>query len=233
MQKERRRRDSGRRERGPGTTRRRAVILSIPVGAVALIVVVLVFFSPFAAPCIRLQSIPPGSGTPVFPPRSTMDFSSTWCSSTSPVYHVHVLLTIDVDNAAVPLFSSVGINSSYPGGYSCFLPLHTHDSSGTLHVESAWPYEYTLGDFFSEWSLSEATVYINSSFASQPVNYSGTSLFGLPMGGQHSLSLFVDGLLSTSGPQLDISELDNPPGPYPACLGETYGTGHTLSIVYQ
>lgn len=207
--------------------------MAIPAGVITVVAVVLVFFSPFAAPCLQLQSVPTQSGTPAFPPADTTDFSSTWCSTATAVYHVHVLLTIQVGNVSVPIYDRVGINSSYPGGASCFLPIHTHDSSGTLHVESAWPYRYTLADFFSEWAQSQPTVDINSSFPSQPVNYTGSDLFGLPTGGSHSVLLLVDGEISTEGPGLDITELDNPPSPSPTCLGEEYGTGHTVSLVYQ
>lgn len=232
-QRELRKRSPLKHRKGMGSPLRRTAFVAIPAGAVAIIAIVLVFFSPFAAPCIQLQSIPASSGSPAFPPSDTTDFGQTWCSSASAVYHVHVSLTISVGNGSVPIFDRIGINSSYAGGYTCFLPIHTHDSSGTLHVESAWPYRYTLGDLFAEWAQSEATVYVNSTFPSQPVNYTGSDLFGLPTGGGHSVLLLVDGEVSTAGPQLDITELDNPPSPNPSCLGEEYGTGHTVSLVYQ
>lgn len=232
-QRERRKRSSRTRPRELGGPVRRAAFLAIPAAAVAIVVIVLVFFSPFAPPCIQLYSVPAQSGTPAFPPSDTTNFGQTWCSTATAVYHVHVLLTIEVGGASVPIFDRVGINGSYAGGYTCYLPIHTHDSSGTLHLESAWPYRYTLADFFSEWAESQATVDINSSYPSQPVNYTGSDLFGLPTGGSHSLILLVDGEISTQGPQLDLTELDNPPSPSPACLGEEYGTGHTVALVYQ
>lgn len=206
-------------------------ILGIPVGAIASLVIILVFFNPFTPACIQLQPVPAGSGVPDFPLAGTTDFSQTWCASTV-LYHVHVLLTIHVGNETVPLPVSLGINNSYPGGRSCVLPIHTHDASGTIHLESPWPYEYTLRDFFGVWAEAGYNVNVNSSFPNQPVNYTGASLFGLPMGSGHSLTLFVDGRPSSAGPGLDLTRLDNPPGPNPACLGEEFGTGHTVTIDY-
>lgn len=231
--KDRRKRGSGRQPPGHAGTARRAALVSIPAGVITIVVIVLVFFSPFAPPCIRLTTVPASSGTPAFPPSDTADFGGTWCSTAPAVYHVHVSLSIEVGTVTVPVFDRIGINSSYPGGATCFLPIHTHDSSGTLHVESAWPYEYTLGDFFAEWAQSESSIFVNSSFPSQPVNYTGSDLFGLPSGGAHTLLLLVDGEVSMAGPQLDLTKLDNPPGPSPNCLADEYGTGHTVAIVYQ
>jgi hypothetical protein len=31
--------------------------------------------------------------------------------------------------------------------------MHTHDSTGVIHMEAPHPFEYTLGDFFSVWGV--------------------------------------------------------------------------------
>jgi hypothetical protein len=33
-------------------------------------------------------------------------------------------------------------------------PLHTHDASGVLHIESPVKRQFSLGEFFSEWQVS-------------------------------------------------------------------------------
>jgi hypothetical protein len=44
--------------------------------------------------------------------------------------------------------------------------------------------------------------------------------------------LYVDGQPSSAGPSLELNTLDNGPNTYPSCLGEVYGTGHTIALVY-
>ena len=36
-------------------------------------------------------------------------------------------------------------------------PLHTHDASGIVHVESQRPYPFTLGQFFTIWASGSPT----------------------------------------------------------------------------
>lgn len=59
--------------------------------------------------------------------------------------HIHPQLTIDLDgkNEIVP--ANIGL------GGSCEHALHTHDTTGTLHVESQTQRDYTLGDFYKVW----------------------------------------------------------------------------------
>jgi len=60
--------------------------------------------------------------------------------------HIHPELRIIIDGSLVTIPEGVGILSN------CMKPIHTHDPSGTLHIESAYrDYPYTLGDFFEVW----------------------------------------------------------------------------------
>ena len=71
---------------------------------------------------------------------------------------------IDGQSATIP--ANIGIDSSLwqdhsldqyssmpdmPDGMSGMAPLHTHDTSGRIHVESRVSREYTLGEFFRIW----------------------------------------------------------------------------------
>ncbi len=66
---------------------------------------------------------------------------------------------IDIDDPAVTHSVSIIGQSSY-GGISvpcdapCISPLHTHDTSGILHTESAVAVDNTLGQFFVEWGVA-------------------------------------------------------------------------------
>ena len=219
--------------------RKRFALLALPGLVVTLAVVFLVFFSPFSAPCLSLSAPPSGVGPPSFPPSGTTDFSSSWCLRGSQVMHLHPALTIVISGTTVFMRAGIGENSSYPGGGSCTLPLHTHPSAdfagqpnGTIHVESSWAYSYTLGDFFAVWAATFPTVFVNASFPTQPVAFNTTSILGFQSSTTDHIRLFVDGKLSDAGAALDITKLDFAPHPSPLCFEKEYGSGHVIEITY-
>tara|TARA_Y100000310_G_C20642966_1_gene794981 strand:- start:1188 stop:1676 length:489 start_codon:yes stop_codon:yes gene_type:complete len=59
--------------------------------------------------------------------------------------HFHPILQIKILGENVNLPANTGITQQ---GMKV---IHTHDSSGKLHVEAPYPYEFVLGDFFSIW----------------------------------------------------------------------------------
>lgn len=86
--------------------------------------------------------------------------------------HAHAHLDVFVDGTPVQVPAGIGINIEDPdvmtfpepdgsftyGGIKlcrkpCISPLHTHDSTGILHTESATPEPNTLGEFFIEWGV--------------------------------------------------------------------------------
>jgi hypothetical protein len=66
------------------------------------------------------------------------------------VEHIHVHLDVVADGQAVPVPANIGIDAAR-GGIS---PLHTHDASGVIHIESPVKRQFSLGEFFSEWGVS-------------------------------------------------------------------------------
>ena len=60
-------------------------------------------------------------------------------------FHIHPNLKIIVNGEAQAVSANVGIT------LGCMHPLHTHDTSGTIHVESPEQRDFTLGDFFAVW----------------------------------------------------------------------------------
>ena len=59
---------------------------------------------------------------------------------------------------AVTIPKCIGINSSLYNDHSLdkygmqeMAPLHTHDASGIIHVESSVKRNYTLGEFLNTW----------------------------------------------------------------------------------
>ena len=219
---------------------RRAAYVGVPALIVVAVAVILITLTNAnSIPCLQLTPVPVGSsGTPAFPPHNTTNFANTWCpGGVTTAVATFPFLTISIGSTSVSLPSSIGRNSSYPGGVACDLPVLTRPPvtgypAGTVYVESPWAFDYNLSTFFSIWSLSYANVFVNASHASQPIVYSANDLLGFSSDSTHGVHQFVDGSPSTAGPALGIVTLDYGPHPYPSCLGEKYGTGHRILLTY-
>jgi hypothetical protein len=192
----------------------------------------------------------------------TFDFPIT-CLGTEPVvYHVHPWLQIYIDNYKVVIPGAIGIQNpaiegQTNGGYiygggtnSCFEPVHTHDNSGIIHIESETDTNYTLGEFFQIWAVSYAYALVGS--LHRPIIFNSTDILGYTVNSTSTLTLLVDGQPSSQwgGLVLDTlaycnatnsvaasspchatapgdPEWDSDQEPYP------YGTGHTIIIEYN
>jgi hypothetical protein len=65
------------------------------------------------------------------------------------VIHIHQHLDVYVNGKKVQVPALVGIDTA--NGF--LTELHTHDTSGILHVESDTNRDYVLGQFFGEWGV--------------------------------------------------------------------------------
>jgi hypothetical protein len=66
------------------------------------------------------------------------------------VLHHHANLLIYVDGQQFPVAAGIGYNPDA----NVFSPLHTHDTSGVVHIESADPtFQPVLGQFFDVWGV--------------------------------------------------------------------------------
>ena len=63
-------------------------------------------------------------------------------------FHIHQHLDVYVNGEKVTVPPSTGIYGS-----SFITEIHTHQTDGVIHVESAKNRPYTLGQFFGEWSV--------------------------------------------------------------------------------
>jgi len=59
--------------------------------------------------------------------------------------HIHPHLKISIKGEEMQIPTNIGVNSS------CMSPIHTHDGSGTLHLEFPSKQNVPLGDFFKIW----------------------------------------------------------------------------------
>jgi hypothetical protein len=61
--------------------------------------------------------------------------------------HYHAHLDVIVDGRQITVPAGLGIANIR----QAICPLHTHDTSGIVHIESAQNIPFTLGQFFTEW----------------------------------------------------------------------------------
>jgi hypothetical protein len=64
-------------------------------------------------------------------------------------FHIHAMLHIYVNGLLAPLPALIGLDPAKGIESS----MHTHDSTGIIHMEAPYPYRYTLGDFFAVWGV--------------------------------------------------------------------------------
>ena len=64
-------------------------------------------------------------------------------------YHVHAQLNVYVNGKQTPVPANTGID---PQG-RFISPIHTHDTTGVVHMESAKFYPFTLGEFVNVWGV--------------------------------------------------------------------------------
>jgi hypothetical protein len=95
--------------------------------------------------------------------------------------HHHDLLQIYVNGEPVTVPSQVGIDAQA----AYLTSLHTHDTSGIIHVESPDQRSFTLGQFFSVWGIRLTPTCINT--------YCAT--------GSATLKAFVNGASYTGDPR--------------------------------
>ncbi len=64
--------------------------------------------------------------------------------------HTHQHIDIFVHGTAVPVPAYIGVNET-----ELFIsPIHTHDTTGIIHVESPTIQKFTLGQFFDIWGVA-------------------------------------------------------------------------------
>jgi hypothetical protein len=74
-------------------------------------------------------------------------------SSEGTVEHIHAHLDVRVDGQAVAVPADLGTDQS-SGTIS---PVHTHDTTGVVHIESPIKADFSLGQLFTEWNVSLST----------------------------------------------------------------------------
>ena len=95
-------------------------------------------------------------------------------SSEGTAMHIHQHLDIVVNGKPIPIPASIGIGTGFISA------VHTHDSSGILHIESPVKKDFTLGQFFKEWNVDFDDSHIGI-FASGQNNKLIVAVNGVPI----------------------------------------------------
>jgi sulfur carrier protein ThiS len=93
------------------------------------------------------------------------------------VLHIHPKLDVKVDGKTIPVPEKIGINEPLYKDHSLdkygmqgMAPLHTHDNSGVIHVESTVNRDYTLGELLNIWGIDLNGKSVKVSVNDQPVS---------------------------------------------------------------
>ncbi|MBI5794503.1 hypothetical protein HZA87_05510 [Candidatus Uhrbacteria bacterium] len=78
-------------------------------------------------------------------PRSTREIALSCTTDLATQFHIHASLSIIVNGVVQAIPGQVGVKSF------CMNPIHTHDGSGQLHIESPVRRDFTVDDFFAVW----------------------------------------------------------------------------------
>ncbi len=95
--------------------------------------------------------------------------------------HIHQHLDLRINGSPVAVPAGIGIDES--AGF--ISPVHTHDTSGIIHVESDTIRNFTLGEFFDIWG----------------VRFTKDSIGGYTASATTTLAVYANGSLVTGDPR--------------------------------
>ena len=114
---------------------------------------------PSVAPTIASgRQTPPPWPAPSDPSARAKAAGLTMLKSEGTVEHIHSHLSVTVYGKPVQVPALIGIDEQA----ASISPLHTHDETGIVHVESPVKATFTLGQVFTEWDVALAPGRIGS-----------------------------------------------------------------------
>jgi hypothetical protein len=129
----------------------------IAVAIVAIVVVAIVLAtgggtskaaSPDFSQMVNLQTgPPPWNADNGDLPEHLQDVGLDALSQEALAYHIHQHLDLWVNGKKVTVPAQIGIAQTF------ITEVHTHDTTGVIHVESPKTKDYVLGQFFGEWGV--------------------------------------------------------------------------------
>lgn len=145
----------------------------IVISGIILLVVISIFFF--------LKSI---SRTGTYDRDNILDINLKEHSSVN--LHIHPIVEIIILGEKQEISPNIGITSNG------MRVIHTHESGGTLHVESPYPQEFYLKDFFTVWGKT----------------FNESCIFEYCTDENHKLSMYVNGLPNEEYGELVLRDQD-------------------------
>jgi hypothetical protein len=102
-----------------------------------------------------------------------------WDSGSRRVCGIHAHLDLIVNGQPVTVRADIGIDQD--GGR--ISPLHTHDTSGVIHVESPTRAQFSLAQFFTEWQVALTATQLGGLRASDASGQLHAFVNGRPVAG--------------------------------------------------
>jgi len=100
--------------------------------------------------------------------------------------HIHPILEIEILGQKYTIPANTGISASG------MRVIHTHDSTGTLHIESPYPYQFYLKDFFIIWGK----------------NLNSSCIFEYCEDNEHELVFYANGIQSQERENIPLKDKD-------------------------
>ncbi len=141
---EQRRIEEARRKRA---TRNRIMLWGSIIVALLVIIGAVVYFNS-ASKTSSAQTLPP----PEFAQYPNIDNKVACDQQEHNDFHVHAHMTIYINGKQVTMPANTGIAvDQSAGSVTCYYWLHTHDTSGVIHIEAPGQNDFALGNFLDVW----------------------------------------------------------------------------------
>src|SRR6187551_2971395 len=90
--------------------------------------------------------------------KTSREVALTCTTDMATEFHIHPELSIFVNGEQITIPTDLGVTPA------CMTSIHTHDSTGIIHVEAPIQKDFTLGDFFAVWNkdFSKTKLFENS-----------------------------------------------------------------------
>jgi len=137
--------------------------------------------APTAAASAVGRTTNPPWGAPADPSAAAAAAGLPMLGAEGTALHIHAHLDVIADGTPVEVPADIGIDVPAQK----ISPLHTHDTTGVIHVESPTKSAtFTLGQFFDEWQVSLSPDHIG----------------GLTTDSTHQLKVYVNGKVQSGDP---------------------------------
>jgi hypothetical protein len=153
-------------EQASTVRRKRLTVIGVPLGALAVAAVIALIATSGGGKSVHVTGAGASAGlqatsapwAPEYAGLQTRLAALNLPAGMDGAYHVHAALRVYVDGKQVPVPANVGIEPEAGSMAS----LHTHDTSGVIHIEASEKYPFTLGQFFTIWGVKFTSTQLGS-----------------------------------------------------------------------